>query len=427
MKETKEFIKNIVEGKNGFSLGEPWKFSKDTIGAIIPILRVSASQRDYTTFSEAEKDLIFKDTGSISPITLTSESKRPIFIRSGTVLEGISGQDRAVQHSMIIQPNKELDIEVKCVHASRPTSHGGSFKYAGYAPREVQRNLRRGQSATWNSVNSYFCSMSVKGVHMSEEARPMGHTIGSVRGSVRDVQSDNLPKIKKLQQKMDKNLQSILKEVPVLENQIGAIIVGMKGVVGLESFDHPKSWKAQYKEVIEQYSDELAKESPSKLFTFDETKIMEAIKSFLKQVQNAQVSIIDENTFTFKIKGYLGEGVTHNSHIVHLFVMEDDQDDNQDNDKFDRPIGGLAFTSRTRPIRPTFAPPKTMESILKKGQSKVLQTLDQKGQATWSELKQDSNVCEATLSKRLKEAKASNLVGEAIRHKNGKKVYYRKY
>jgi len=422
MKELKQFLKEIKEGRNGYSLGEPWKFSDESVGVVVPILKKNAEKRDYITYPEVHEDVDFEDKGGISPITATPNIDKSIFIRAGTVLEGISGQDRAVIHSMIFDNIK--DIDVRCVHASRPTHRGGKFKYQGFAPRKVQTNLRKGQNRTWNSVN----------VLSAQIGSGRSHVYGA------SLSHDDLPSIKKAQKKLDKNLQSILKQVPVMENQVGAIIVGLKGVVGIEAFNHPKSWKSQYKEVIEQYSDELSKKIESELISFDDKKVNHVIKKFLTDIaQCSEFERIDENSHSIKMQRYIGEAVTLNNHIVHLFVMEDEDDSDNDyqgqpmkmqNYHF-RPMHERVIGTAISSPEPKISSPEPKisdfftKNVTKKGFSDIFNTINKSGgKATWSELERGTNISTRTLSNRLKEGKQSNIIGECI--KKGRKAYYRK-
>lgn len=407
MKEIQEFLKKIKEGSDNYSLGEPWKFSKDNVGVVVPILRKNAEKRDYTTYPEVDKKVDFEDKGAISPITAIPNVKDlPVFIRAGTLLEGISGQDRAVIHSMIFDSVK--DIEVRCVHASRPTRKGGKFKYQGYTPRKVQQNLHKGQNKTWGGVRAFY-SASLRQPYGSSRSR--SGLIGA--------KSDDLPNIKKAQKEIDKDLQGILKQVPVFENQIGAIIVGIKGVVGIEAFNHPKSWKAQYKEVIEQYSDELSKKVESELISFDESKVNRVIKKFLTGISElSEIKRIDENSYSIKMQQYIGEAVTLNNHIVHFFIMEDE--DNEE--EVSQPAGPMVFGLQTSlPMKSNFLD----RNVTKKGFTDIFHTINKEGgKATWSELENGTKISTQTLSNRLKEGKRANIIGECI--KNGRKAYFRK-
>jgi len=440
LNELQTYIESILESKNGYKLGEPWKFSKSAIGAIIPILRDTDEKRDYTTFPEVKDNVKFTDTGAVSDVKVKGIDI-PLFIRSGTLLVGIAGQDRAVVHSTIVQPEKEIILDVRCVHASRPTSQGGGFKYGGYTPRTVLQSLHTGnQGSVWNSVSRYSLRMS------SPMYSSRFGNIGSVQ--TQSIKHDNLPEVKEAMEKLDRNFQEILKEVPVLENQVGAIIVGMKGVIGIESFDHPKSWESQYKEAIGKYSDDLA--GDSKLFTFDESQIMDTVNTFLKGIIEATIETInDGKTYAIRLEGYIGEFVVLNSHMVHLFVMESEDKNNNTTTKRpivnqesrpvyrDRVIGVRTCFPHNEPREPIIFGKSQFDKLVTKGMKKgfkeMIDTIDEhNGEATWSDIykgmQQRSNssktkISSSTVSQRLKEGKDIGLIGEAHRHTNGKKVY----
>lgn len=432
MKELESFLKNILEQKEGYSLGEPWKYNKTSVGVIIPILRMNAPKRDYTTLPEVKNKVKFRDTGGISKVDIKGIDI-PLFIRAGTILEGMGTQSRSPTHSIVVEPDIDVEVDVRCVHASHGIHGGSNFEYSGLAPREVVKSLHRGnQSDVWGSVNSYYMSMGA-------QARERPITMSNF-----SLKMDSLPEIKKAQQKLDKNLQDILKEVPVLENQIGAVIVGMKGVIGLESFDHPESWKAQYKEVIESYSDAISEST--KLFTFDDKEIVGIVKSFFNKILDAQITAISpERTYTIKFKGYIGEIVKMNSHIIHMFVMETDEDDKANSqesmlsrvrnnyESYERPIGTARVGSPLRFYGDTPQPRSyglhfdiITTKGMKKGFKEIADTMrsQSNGTASWSTLQSEfkkKKMSSATLSQRLKEGKEIGIFGEKL--KDGKKVY----
>ena len=408
----KYFIETIISSKEGFKLGEPWKFSKNSMGVIIPIQRENAQKRDYTTLPEVKDNITFKDTGSIQTIQVEKGVDIPLFIRAGTVLKGISGQDRATFHSVIVQPNKVVDLEVRCIHASRGIVAGGGFTYDGYVPKMVYQSLNTGsQSKVWNSVSATYKTMKAKSIG--------AFAVSDFSLSV--VKEDSLPEIKDAMKKLDTKMQDILKQVPVLENQIGAIIVGTNGVAGLEVFDHPDSWKAQYKEVIEKYSDELSEES--NLFTFDDTQVMAVVKTFLKTVADASSSEIHKGIYSVSMEGFIGEYVTINEHVVHLFLLKKDEKENQKEEKsVPSAVSFPSFRFNDDSLHHRRIG-TTSYNCNKKGFDNIETTINKYGGATWTELEKESKVSTATLTKRLKEGKQVGLIGEEIRKKNGKKVY----
>lgn len=427
MEELKNFIKNIIYKKDDFELGTPWKYSDKSMGVVVPILQNGKHARDYITLPESENKTTFEDLGSITPIKGKTHETKPLFIRSGTVLEGISGQDRALIHSIVIKPEKDIEINVRCVHASRPTYSGGNFKYGGYAPKMVHQNLGKGQSQTWGSVKSFFSVSNLK--------QPIKHEniIGtSMAQCVGTIKEDDLPNIKKAQMKLDNNIQNILKEVPVLENQIGAIIIGMSGIIGIETFDNPISWKAQYKEAISNYSEELAEKAEQSLFKFDESNIMSVITDFLHNIADANLEAINDCVSIIKLRGFTGEVTINNGHVIHFFLMKKDEDDEPKyttrpigyTDTLSRNIGSIGTKQQTKPIIFEKAQYKTLVTRgMKKGFKEIIYGLDKRGgQATWSELKKDTGLSPATLTARLKEGSEIGFFG-IITKKDGKKCY----
>lgn len=433
MKELKKFVEDVLKKREGFELGSPWKFSENSMGVVVPIIRGGEHTRDYVTLPEIKDKVKFEDLGGITPIGIKHTDGLPLFIRSGTMLEGIKGQDRAVIHSVVLEPNIDEKVDVRCIHASRPTARGGGFNYAGYAPKTVHRNLKRGQSRTWGSVQGFYAMSSI---HLSPEI-PVEE-----RRAVRNlgaVKHDDLPKIRKAQMKLDKNLQDILKEVPCFENQIGAIIVGMKGVVGVEAFDSPASWKSQYKDAIANYSDELAEKAKKSLFKFDDAEVMNVIKEFLKSMADAVAEPINDCSCLIKLKGYTGEVVTNLGHVIHIFLMESD---NESDDEESFPggrrqesfpsvatslVGGVVPTTRSSNLKQrSFLCDVRMTKGIKKGYNEIAQSINKHEGATWSEIEDDlkgSGISTATISTRLKEGRKDDIIGLDIRQKNGKRIY----
>jgi len=425
MKELRVFCDKILTEKDGFRLGEPWKFSATSMGVIVPIIR-EGGERSYVTLPEVKDKVEFKDEGNISPIKVKNTQDQHLFLRTGTMLEGISGQDRAVITSTIIQPNKTSNVNVRCIHASRPTSRGGGFKYKGYTPRTVQASLRKGQSETWGSVRGYSQALFA----MSNAQ------IGSIK-------EDNLPKMREAQEKFDKSLQDILEQVPCFENQIGAIIVGTMGVIGIEAFDHADSWKAQYKEAIANYSDELGEKAKESLFTFDETNVDKKIEDFLMLISQAETKLIKDTTYNISLENYLGEVVTLKDDVIHVFAMRKEEKEKPTKSIYQRrPIGyGRPFVDYEPhfPRDPLIVGDRYVQSRtpilfngeqlrilldkgMKKGFKEIAREIDKRdGRATWTDLEKGTGLSSATLSTRLKEGTEIGLFGEGFN--KGKKVY----
>lgn len=149
--ELKTFLIDIANSKFGYKLGEPWKYSEESLGVVVPILRENVPDRQYITMYEVLQQLDMKDTGSIDQIELQNKSGMAIFIRSGTIFTGPT-QNRASQHSGIYKKEEEV-INVCCVHASHGIRSGEKMQFGDIAPPGITMNLmKESQSDVWDSV-----------------------------------------------------------------------------------------------------------------------------------------------------------------------------------------------------------------------------------------------------------------------------------
>ena len=187
--DLKTYLSDISEGRFGYRLSNPWKYSEETLGVVVPILRENAPDRQYVTMYEVLKELNIKDTGSISQIELQNRSGMAIFVRAGTIFEGKT-QPRAVQHSGVYSNEKET-INVRCVNASYGINRGTEMKFGDIAPPSVTINLMaRDQSSVWSSVRDY-----TSGSETERQRRSGSAPYGSVSSDsvVTNVIPESLP------------------------------------------------------------------------------------------------------------------------------------------------------------------------------------------------------------------------------------------
>ena len=438
---------SIIEGCDGFYLGEVWKYSKNAKGAIIPIIRDKEIERGYVTLPEVKDKVQFSDTGHINKAGVKGVDK-PLFIRIGSILEGVGTQSRGVEHSVIVMSEGEEEIDVKCVHASHPISYGSQFAYCGTAPKTVEHAFLRGgsQSAVWESVSNTAYQLS--GVYGGDTPAGTTPNINYARRSGQSLSaSDNLVTIKEEAKQFDDLTKKILDEVPTYENQVGAIIFSLAGIEGIELYNSPKSWEAQHKEVIEKYSGDIGTEL-SDVFSLDEAKAKEAAIKFLQELNNASTTLIHSNggnVYQITTEGYTGEFTIFSDEVIHLVAVKSEDKEDKPTDvydtpqsvRYDEPIPGLRFDDSTNDIRghyttttggnttPHFDADNfaRTELLQRKGMDSVLRTIsssDEEGRR-WKDISEGSGMSSATVSKRLKEAKELGLIREDLR--KGKKMY----
>jgi len=352
-KDLQGFLKDVVDGRSGYRLGEPWKFSDKALAVVVPIIRERAPERLYVTMYEVLKELGMRDTGHIDKVELQNRAGKPVFVRAGTIFEGQT-QNRAAEHSGVVQPGKE-DIPVRCVHQTHGISRGAQMKFGDIAPMSVTRTLLGdyGQSAVWNAVHC-FASMSMgeeqssqrRGSSWSVPERPVsyqrsrgssaeGHGMWdeSVHGTscftevsspfigfMSTSRGDDLLGTMRAVDKGKVALDEMMQKVPLFPEQVGAVIFDPVGVQALESFDHPKSWEAIKKEVIERYGDRVSQEQAENLFELKQERIVPMLKKFVQGLDKFEEKRIRGDEFS-ETRAVKGEGVVGEYTLIRNRVM----------------------------------------------------------------------------------------------------------
>lgn len=348
-----EFLRNVSE-EIGFKLGTPWRYNDKSLGVVVPILKIGdAEERVYVTLEEAkDKGITFKDTGRIDKVIVESSIGKPVFIRSGTAFKSGGTQPRAVETSVVIVPDvnkgnvkddikdgikEEIpiapiitkhEVPVRCIYASKGIRSNAKFEYGGDVPMEVRSALmsKSGQSSVWGAVNnatSRFRSSSNSTYGGSSS------TSGSrMNFAASHITNDNLVGVMEEVDKAIPDIDDILKNVPLFEDQVGAVFLDTKDVVALEMFDHPKSWEAIHKEVEKRLGESAAKEQDS-FYKPDYNKVKPLALAFLKKLLESEKKEVSKShgvsTFILKGEGIIGEATVINGKVIHLVGIKSDK------------------------------------------------------------------------------------------------------
>lgn len=385
--ELQAFLKLITGKEEGFSLGEPWKYSEDALAVVVPILRPDAPDREYITMYEVLKELDIKDTGSISVVELQSKVDKPVFVRAGTIFTG-STQSRAAQNSGVYQKGT-VNINVRCVHQTHGISPGAKMGFGDIAPPSVTQMLmaQAEQREVWNSVHNFtsrggtgsrirdiqdYADMGAydddddpligadfigymetdppsppprqiyhlrrSGQHTGPGGPVYGSSKGPTvhhprnwhrrsRGGTDDIRSDDLLGHLKKRDEGKALLDEMMQKVPLFDGQAGAVLFNPVGVVAIECFDHPESWKAIKKEVIEKLGDKIMKEQAEHLFELQEEKIPTFLDKFIEKLTNYNERTIRKDSFTetriIVGDGLVGEYTIVLGNVVHVLLTRD--------------------------------------------------------------------------------------------------------
>lgn len=349
--DLKTCLNDIADNRFGYRLGEPWKYSEETLGVVIPILRENAPDRQYVTMYEVLKELNIKDTGNISQIDLQNKSGMAIFVRAGTIFADKT-QPRAAQHSGVYSNEKET-INVRCVNASHGINKGEEMSFGDITHPSITMKLMSGsQSDVWSSINNYtglgqqrrpdpvntilserrtpgvytriYAYTTSSGSKMARITRekPSEGVTQIWRGELSDENieavdrfananninihnsTDLLHEIKKGQSILDDMMQ----KVPLFDNQVGAIIFNPVGVIAVEMFDHPKNWESIKKEIIEKYGDKIKEKQAEHLFELKPETILPSFRKFIEGLDKFVEKIVRKDEYS-ETRAVYGEGV----------------------------------------------------------------------------------------------------------------------
>ena len=331
-----QFLNNLSK-EVGYKFGSPWRYSDKSLGVIVPILRIGEfGEREYITIEEAKNQgVTFKDSGRIDKVIIESSLFEPVFIRSGTILKSQGTQSRAVESSIVIIPQEEKDkhgitpeivitkreIPVRCIYASKGIRANATFVHGGDVPLEVRSSLlsRSGQASTWAAVGHATHRFA------ATRLRSSGTGVHAYAAS-----RDNLAGVMEEVDKFTENIDEILKKVPLFEDQVGAVFLDMKDVVGMELFDHPKSWEAIHKEVEKRLGESVTKEEEKTFFKPDYERIRPLVLSFLKKLIDSEKIETSKRGDIYTVTllkgdGIVGEATSINGKVIHMVGMKMDK------------------------------------------------------------------------------------------------------
>ncbi len=425
-----------------YTVGEPWKLPKGT-GFVLPILGAPPfPERSYVLLQEVKDKVTFTDSGGINRVDVVNRSGSPVYIRKGTVLKA-GTQPRSPLSGYVLEPiAKTVPLAVNCIHASRGIRAGGIFDVRGLTPHSVYMSLGD-QGRTWDAAGQW--SMKTRAGGSGSAIR---YGAGSpLSANLSALGQDNIADALDLIEEVKGTVEDVLANIPGDHiNQIGIAVFDLRGVVAVETFDHPDSWKAFSDSIVRSYAEILTEESD--LYEVKTDKAASALMSFLRQaagaVKNLVISNSVSNVFSLIGEKLSGEIVEVQGKEIHMTLARDE-----------RPLmKGAPVRNRSAQIQsitgaslsPLFGPDRSaqIQSITgaslsplfgpedirsfttwlrKKGSEDILNRLERRGPQRFTDLnKADLNISKSTLSLRLREAQNLGIIGHLSR-RNGTPAY----
>lgn len=416
-----------------YTVGEPWKLPAGT-GFVLPILGAPPfPERSYVLLQEVVDKVTFTDSGGISRVDVTNRSGSPVYIRKGTVLKAGS-QPRSPISGYVLEPiPKTVPLAVNCIHRSRGIRAGDTFNVRGLTPHSVYMALGD-QGKTWSDASTWSRKTRAGGSGSSvryAQAGPM-----SLSASLGALKDDNIADALDRIEEVKGTVEDVLVNIPGDHvNQVGIAVFDLRGVVAVETFDHPDSWRAFSDSITRSYAEILTEESD--LYEVKTDKAASVLISFLRKAAGAAKDLVTTNSMSniFSLIGdkLSGEIVEIQGKEIHMTLARDERPPTGDptfirdlRTRQRRNISGRLPVTQTITDQPYG--PDDVEQIStflrKKGAEDILSHIGEKGPRRFHELykSRDLKISKSTLSHRLREAQHLGLIGHLSR-RDGKPAY----
>lgn len=325
--KTKVFLEAIRTETLGFSLGDPWRYDKASITCVLPIVRQTDEPEVYVTLVQAQKENLveIKDTGAIGNVLILNKGELPVFLRMGELLKGAT-QNRTVTMSRLIFPQQKEIVDVACVHASRGIVSGTSLSHGCYTPERdgqyatsyhARGNI--GQGMSWNADREYHAAAKSSLVSFSCGDGGMSEKAKAGYAKVTSTRSDDLTKVR---DQYNEVMEEVLKDVPLVDNQIGMALIDTKGFHSLDCFSLHAPWRSVKEALVGKESLTISKRDEGGVFVYKPKKAKSTVKDVLKRGCEEKSQHKDDRaeTLTLDFSEYIGEVVLLDGDVVHLLI-----------------------------------------------------------------------------------------------------------
>ncbi len=288
---------SVAESKLGFSFAPPQRIDKDSLSVIVPILRETSIKRNYLTFPETDKVLVF-DTGKIDEMEADNQTDDNVFVRSGTLFRGQT-QERALQRSFVLFPHKKVRMPVRCIHATRGISPNAKTTYGGITPLDFDQKVYShgytpgDQGKYWHaasSTSSAYCASMNPGTtasshlhehhghhqrivsrHSMDDGSWLQSRLASAEQMDMHSHAQAAHGMDDLAKHMDDfaaHFDDILSKVELKPTQAGLALLTDKGVETVELFDHKDSWKALHDSAVKRLGSHVIPKDEQNVFEY---------------------------------------------------------------------------------------------------------------------------------------------------------------
>lgn len=348
VEEIGKVLHGIAAEEEGFRLGDPWRYSDESVVAVLPVLRDLERERSYITFTEAGDILEVVETGHVNSARVKNNNGTAVFLRAGEILAG-GTQERATVESTVVESGQQVEIPVVCIHQSRGLRTGAKFTPGGYTPRTVQETIYRNyygsggltartswsarharassaQGSTWEGIRglteNYSARLAARRGEIESE-QPLGAAEVTSRRP-----ADIAPPADDLVSAVGRYTQAIgdvISKVPYVENQVGLATIGMEGIQACELYDLRQSWAAVRESAVKQQGEDLSKvmSDLDQVFRYDPENAGRVFRALLTTAFETEKTGGNESWSTHSLRSqhYIGDITFINGELLHLYLV----------------------------------------------------------------------------------------------------------
>lgn len=357
-----KLLSPLAEQKFGYSFGNPIRVDEKSLAVVLPILRTTSLNRQYITFPETEKVIVF-DTGKIDEMDAENQTDQNVFVRSGTLFRGAT-QERALMRSAVLFPGKKQKLGVRCVHASRGINPSSKVSYGGITPLDFDASnysagfSPKSQADYWHNVHSSTKMMnSMMGknpskmgamgdIHSAQSAMRRHRHQAMWMSSAAGFEGAAMPEIHDSLShdgafnkgddlhstfaEFSMHFDEVLSKVKIVENQAGVALITQSGVETIEFFDHRDSWKALHDAAVKRLGSNIVGKDSESVFEYKPENAVKQVNRVLaldwklnrifKHRPNNGEPEVEITGLT--ADGFVGEAVEANGSLIHLTILK---------------------------------------------------------------------------------------------------------
>ncbi|MFX1275514.1 MAG: ARPP-1 family domain-containing protein [Promethearchaeota archaeon] len=301
IKKIKEFSSQVI-ALDGIEIANPIVLNEISF---VPIIkqRIPREERSYLTLSEALEEnsceIIEKGT-EVAHIIFKNMGDLPILIEEGEIFHGQGTQDRICISTIMVEPDTQIEIPVKCVHAPHYLSAGAGFAYGGKASRKMLNELR---NLKFKHAAQYIPTFSIDQGHVWETV--------AQENAMEDLPTEtqymkSVEKRKERAKKRSKNLS-------FPKNTIGVVVINQEGEIkGVEIHRSPHNFNIRKDGILESLEANIDWDEKGKGPYQNSGKITQELFKKLSQLKEGKdvLNQVEVNGAVINMEGLTGEVFT---------------------------------------------------------------------------------------------------------------------